>query len=73
MSYELDFISEDCYEGTTVLKNKLNIKDEAELLENEALITTYKTAVIENTAMKPDFNFEDYLALHKFMFEDLYE
>lgn len=33
MSYSLDFISEDCYEGTSVLINKLSITDAKQLQE----------------------------------------
>ena len=39
MSYSIDFTTDDCYEGTSVLINKLNIRDENELLSIEGTLT----------------------------------
>lgn len=33
MAYSVDSISDDCYEGTTCLINKYNIRDESKLAE----------------------------------------
>ena len=37
MSYSIDAITEDCYEGTSCLINKLGIKDDKKLKEFEAV------------------------------------
>ena len=73
MSYNLNVSNADCYEGTTTLINKLGIKDEKELKNSEALITAYKAASLINEPLAHDFGFENYKALHRVLFEDLYE
>lgn len=40
MAYSLEPVSQGCYPGTTVLANKLNIRDKATLNEAEALSPT---------------------------------
>ena len=44
MSYSIDSITDDCYEGTTCLVNKFGIKNEKQLSEIEADITFAKTS-----------------------------
>lgn len=73
MAYKLDVTNADCYEGTTVLINKLGITDENELNSSEALITAYKAASLINEPPAADFSFESYKGLHKVLFEDLYD
>ena len=73
MSYNLNVTNADCYEGTTTLINKLDIKDENELKSSEALITAYKAASLINEPLAPNFGFENYKALHRVLFEDLYD
>lgn len=73
MPYDLSSTSVDCYEGTTTLINKLGITDEKELNSTEALITTYKAAILINEPLAHDFDFDDYKGLHKFLFENLYD
>lgn len=72
MSYSIDSITDDCYEGTTCLVNKLGIKNEKQLSEIEADITFAKTSKLEETPLKGNFNLEHYKSIHKFLFEDLY-
>ena len=73
MPYDLSSTSVDCYEGTTTLINKLGITDEKELNSTEALITTYKAAILINEPLAHDFDFDDYKGLHKFLLENLYD
>ena len=73
MPYNLNVTNADCYEGTTTLINKLGIKDENELKSSEALINTYKAASLINEPLATDFGFENYKALHRVLFEDLYD
>ena len=73
MSYSIDSITDNCYEGTTCLINKLNIRDEKQLNVIEADITFAKISFLQQNPINGNFDFEHYKAIHKFIFEDLYE
>lgn len=73
MGYSIDPISADCYEDTTCLINKFGIKDEKKLSQMETLITTAKCKELEVNPIDGDFGFEHYKAIHKYIFEDLYD
>lgn len=73
MSYSIDSISDNCYEGTTCLINKLNIRDEEKLNFVESQITIHKTAELLNTQSFGDFDFSHYKAIHKYLFNELYD
>lgn len=73
MAYELDALTSDCYEGTTCLINKLDIHDEKQLAAIEADITFAKASALEQNPMDGDFDFRHYKAIHKYLFEDLYD
>ena len=73
MAYSVDSISADCYEGTTCLINKFNIRDEAKLAELEAMITLAKTSELEQGALKDGFNENDYKIIHRQLFDTLYD
>ncbi len=73
MAYELDALTSDCYEGTTCLINKLDIHDEKQLAAIEADITFAKASALEQNPMAGDFDFLHYKAIHRFLFEDLYD
>lgn len=47
MSYSIESTTDGCYPGTTVLKNKLDIRDEELLDEAEALMTYINGARLE--------------------------
>ncbi|SCX31825.1 cell filamentation protein [Ruminococcaceae bacterium P7] len=72
MAYSIDSISDDCYEGTTCLINKYNIRDESKLAELEAMITLAITSEMEQVALKDGFNENDYKAIHRQLFDTLY-
>lgn len=72
MSYSINSITDDFYEGTTCLVNKLGIKNEKQLSEIEADITFAKTSKLEEIPLKGNFDLEHYKSIHKFLFEDLY-
>lgn len=63
-----------CYEGTSVLINNKEIKDPIELEKIENMLTTYKLARLINneTTFRRDLTLEHYLAIHKYLFEELY-
>ena len=73
MSYSIDPLTVDCYEGTTCLINKFSIKDEEKLARMEAAITLAKAASLEKNPIQGNFGFAHYCAIHRYLFEDLYE
>lgn len=73
MGYRLNPSSADCYEGTTCLINKLNIRDEQVLSEIEAQITFTKASMLEIELIDGSFDFEHYKSIHKFLFDELYD
>lgn len=73
MSYSIDALTEDCYEGSTCLINKFDIKDENKLSNIEAAITFAKASELEKTPINGNFDLEHYLAIHRFLFEDIYD
>ena len=73
MAYSLNPSSDNCYEGTTCLVNKLGIRDEKRLSEVEAQITFAKAVMLEETPIDDDFGFEHFKKIHEFLLCDLYE
>ena len=73
MSYSLNPSSDNCYEGTTCLVNRLGIRDEKRLSEVEAQITFAKAAMLEADPIQGDFGFEHFKRIHEFLLCDLYE
>ena len=73
MAYSLNPSSDNCYEGTTCLVNKLGIRDEKKLSEIEAQITFAKAVMLEETPINGDFDFEHFKKIHEFLLCDLYE
>ena len=73
MAYSLNQSSDNCYDGTTCLVNKLGICDEKKLSEIEAGITFAKAVMLEETPINGDFDFEHFKKIHEFLLCDLYE
>ena len=73
MGYSIDAITEDCYEGTACLINKLGIKDDKKLSEFEAAVTLAKAGTLEKEPIDGNFDTEHYKAIHRFLFEDIYD
>ncbi len=73
MAYSIDSIPDNCYEGTSCLINKLNIRDEEKLNFVESQITILKTAELSNTQNFGNFDFSHYKAIHKYLFNELYD
>lgn len=73
MSYSINTLTDDCYENTSVLINKFNIKDESKL---NTMGQSIISAMIAKAMLEIPFenvNFEFYKYLHKFVFGDIYE
>lgn len=73
MGYSIDPISANCYEGTTCLINKFDVRNEEQLMILEATITHAKTTLLESQPAKPPLDFDYYKSIHRFLFEDLYD
>ena len=73
MSYSIDVLKDDCYEGTSCLINKFDIRDEKQLDTVEAHITLAKISILQQNPIAGKFDFEHYKAIHKFLFEDIYD
>jgi len=73
MAYSLNPSSDNCYEGTTCLVNKLGIRNEDKLAEIEAQITFAKAVMLEENPINDNFGFDHFKKIHNFLFCDLYE
>ena len=73
MSYSIDTLTNNCYEGTTCLINKFGIRDDKQLDVVESQITVAKISILQKNPIDGNFDFEHYKAIHKFIFEDLYD
>lgn len=70
MSYSIEPTKSD--ENTACLINKLDIRDEKVLSSIEAKISLAKIAILSEHPINGNFDFDHYKAIHKFIFEDLY-
>lgn len=73
MAYSINSLTADCYENTSVLINKFNIKDENKLSVMEQSITSVMIAKAIMEIPFENVDFEFYKNLHKFVFSDIYE
>lgn len=73
MSYSLDPLQDDCYEGTNVLINKFDIRDgeKLDIIERDITSALIAKAYIEIPFENVDFDF--YKNLHYYVFSDIYE
>jgi len=61
------------YPGTSVLRNKLNIKDAEEFSKVEYSYTFARRLEMLDTPIKGNFDFEHLLAIHRHLFQDLFD
>jgi len=71
--YSIEGCQDSCYPGTTVLVNKLGLKEQALLTEAESIIVTSCSAKAEKELEFRNADLEFYKSLHKTLFGDLYE
>ena len=71
--YSLDPLQDDCYENSTVLKNKFNIHDAHQLDMMEQSITSMLIAKAAIEIKFENVNFGFYKNLHRYIFSDIYE
>lgn len=73
MSYSIEASTDGCYEGTTCLINKLDIRDEFLLAQTESAYTLAKASYLELHPLPGKFDLAHYQSIHRFLFSDLYE
>lgn len=61
------------YDDVPVLKNKLNIKDKDELDNAEADYVSYRLKSLAIQPMKGAYDYRHFLAMHEYVFQDIYE
>ncbi len=71
-SYEYSWDQRYCYPNSSVLINKLNIKNADSLVEAEREITSLKLAVAKADPIKGKLDFAHLQSIHRFIFEDIY-
>ena len=62
-----------CYPDSDVLINKLNITDAGELFEAEKELTAIRLRELQENPVKGKFDFAHLKAIHKYIFQDIYE
>ena len=73
MAYSIGSSQDGCYPGTTVLINKLGLRDQAALDQAERISVTLRAAELESNSCTEPFTFEFYCDLHRALFRDLYD
>ncbi|MET0015697.1 hypothetical protein [Oscillibacter sp.] len=73
MGYSIDPISDNCYPGTTVLINKLDIREEETRNEAETLATYINASKLEEQPLEGTFDFAHCKTIHHSLFYDLYD
>lgn len=61
-----------CYPDSDVLRNKLNIRDKAELKQAEEAFTAVRQLVLLQVPLKGRFTRNHLMRIHRFLFEDIY-
>lgn len=73
MAYSIEPLNSDCYENSSVLINKLNIRDQKQLDDFEANFVTLQLMSVLYTEIFENVDFEFYKRLHYKVFSDIYE
>lgn len=61
-----------CYEGTNVLKNKLDIRNNSTLQRAENKIVLAKLFELRKNKMIGNFDIDHFVGIHRYLFEDIY-
>ena len=73
MGYSIEATDDGCYLGTTVLVNKLGLRDQEELNRAERILVSVHAVEIEANPPTEPFSLELYCGLHRKLFGDLYD
>ncbi|MCR4693933.1 MAG: Fic family protein [Pseudobutyrivibrio sp.] len=71
--YEYEDNGQYCYPHTHVLKNKLNITDQAKLHAAEQELSSARYFEMLRKPIPGDFSLDHLRAIHRYMFQDIYE
>ena len=71
--YEYEDNGQYCYPHTHVLKNKLDIRDKEELFKVEQELSSARYFEISQRPIPGDFSLEHLCAIHRYLFQDIYE
>jgi len=72
-SYSYEYDAFYCYPGTNTLKNKLGITDDSVLEEAERKLVLFRVDELFAGSIKGGFDFLHLKAIHRYLFQDLYE
>lgn len=72
MAYNIITSDDSCYDGTSVLINKFDIKNQDLLSQAETNFVLLHSAEIRNSTVSEPFTFPFYCSLHKRLFGDIY-
>lgn len=73
MAYSITSSDDSCYPGTTILVNKLGLKDQVLLDQAEEMLVSVQSARFYENAGSEPFTFSYYCAIHKHLFSKLYD
>lgn len=73
MRYSITSSSDNCYPGTTVLINKLNLTNQESLDQAEKIAVSLRSIELESRDIDDPFSFSFYCSIHKCLFGDIYE
>jgi len=61
------------YPGTSILKNKLGIREQDKLNTTEADYTFVRLRELQENPLSGSYDFQHLCAIHKYVFQDVYE
>ncbi|WP_280770029.1 Fic/DOC family protein [Salipaludibacillus daqingensis] len=61
-----------CYDGTGVLINHFDIREEDRLLQLDAILTSQRLSELQIQPVKGNFSFEHLKHIHYYIFQDIY-
>lgn len=73
--YKYSYVNDGtyCYPNTSILINKLNIKDDKVLFEMERKLVSLRIDELIDKPLKGNFDFDYLKSIHKFLFQDIYK
>lgn len=71
-SYQIGYDKTYCYEDSTVLKNKLDIRDKEKLSNIEGEVTFHRSIQIQDKPVKGNLDYLHLKDIHKALFNDIY-
>lgn len=63
----------NCYPNSAVLINKLGLRDDRTLMQAESYYSAMRLMELENGIKFENVDFDFYLSIHKYLFQDIYD